>query len=384
MLAVLAGFAIALLTGEGASTLAGRLGADYPAFYAAGNIIAKGDWDKLYNSEYQAKLQSDFFPGQSHVFLPFAYPPFVAAAYYPFSLVNYRLSYTLNTIFMFAAVFLSIWLLSPIHHLIRENYVFFAAVALSFYPMFRAVLNGQNTALTFLLITLTWRASLAKRDVLAGIALGLLLFKPQFALPLIGLYIISGRLRVGLGTLFTAFILYIISAVISGPGWIIEWYNYASWLQAEDAGINFDKAISWIGFLQAVMGWKNNAAIVIGWAMSLATTVFLVFIWVRGGRGGDLTAKLGISVAALVLIPPHVNFYDMGIVLFACMSSAPADRDMPWMPLGLLWILGFTQVFSSYLGFSLLFPVALLIFLLSIKYLAQSAAQSMDFLDPST
>ena len=52
-----AAFIIAALSGRGASTLTGRLGGDYPAFYSAGRIIAEGNWKDLYNLSKQARLK---------------------------------------------------------------------------------------------------------------------------------------------------------------------------------------------------------------------------------------------------------------------------------------------------------------------------------------
>ena len=41
-------------------------------------------------------------------FLPFAYPPFVAIAYYPLGLLNYRLSFFLHTLLMIGTIALAV------------------------------------------------------------------------------------------------------------------------------------------------------------------------------------------------------------------------------------------------------------------------------------
>jgi hypothetical protein len=51
--------------------------------------------------------------------------------------------------------------------------------------IFRAIFASQNTIITMLLIALSWRAIGKKNDCVARIFCGLMLFKPQFALPLI-------------------------------------------------------------------------------------------------------------------------------------------------------------------------------------------------------
>lgn len=373
LFALAAGFFIAIFVGQGASTLTGRLGGDYPAFYGAGRLIAQGDWNNLYNLGKQTELQKDLYPGEDNVLMPFPYPPFLAVAYYPLALIPYRISYFVHTIFMVAVLFTAILLLCPIHEQIRQNYLFVACIALSFYPMFRAILGGQNTAITFLLIVLSWRAVLAKKELLAGMILGLLLFKPQFGIPLIGLYVISGRWLVGVGSLFISLILYGIGVLVSGPMWVQSWYHFTTWLAQADAGINYDKAISWVGFFQATLGWKNSVSLLIGWLMSMVTLGVVAVIWVTGGRRADMTAQLAVAMPALVLMPPHVNYYDVSLVLFTYMAIIGTNKTKPWVPLGFVWILGFSQPFSSLLGFSPLFILSLAAMVTSLFFFGKSA-----------
>jgi hypothetical protein len=149
-----------------------------------------------------------YFKQTKNGFLAFSYPPFVALAYYPLSLFGYRISYIIHSLLMVSALVLTIQLIRPFNPLIDQYKLSALALSLSFYPLFRAIWGGQNTAVILLLIVGTWRMALAHREWLAGIILGLLLFKPQFAIPLIGLFVLSGRWRVGLGSALTAVVLY--------------------------------------------------------------------------------------------------------------------------------------------------------------------------------
>ena len=67
------------------------------------------------------------------------------------------------------------------------------ALALTSFPFFWSVFNGQNTTLSLLLIVACFYNMMNGRNILAGIFLGLLFFKPQFAFPLAGLFLLSGR-----------------------------------------------------------------------------------------------------------------------------------------------------------------------------------------------
>jgi hypothetical protein len=349
------------------------LGGDYPAFYGAGRIIAHGNWHNLFNPEEQIKTQKDLYPNEINVFMPFPYPPFVAVAYYPLALMPYRLSYVIHTIIMIAAIFLTVYLLRPLHDQVRKNYLFFVCVILSFYPMLRAILGGQNTSITLLLVALSWRLAIGNKDLLAGVILGLLLFKPQFGLLFGGLYMLSGRWAASIGILVSAIVLYGIGTLISGPMWISHWYQFSVWLSQADAAINYDKAVSWLGFCQAVIGWNNHLALFIGWAMSAVMLVTSSLVWLIGGRRADLTAQTAIGTTALLLIPPHVNYYDVSLALFTCLTMAGKIAKGSWFPLWFLWILGFTQLLSGLLSFSPLFIVSLSTLILSFFILGRSA-----------
>ena len=62
-------------------TISGRLGADYPAFYAAGRMVSKGELKEIYNPELQAAEQK-YLMGNEIGYLPFGYPPYVALFYW--------------------------------------------------------------------------------------------------------------------------------------------------------------------------------------------------------------------------------------------------------------------------------------------------------------
>jgi len=57
LFALAVAFVAILLSGSGTTSLTGRIGGDYPAFYAAGQIIADGKADSLYSPSLQRDYQ---------------------------------------------------------------------------------------------------------------------------------------------------------------------------------------------------------------------------------------------------------------------------------------------------------------------------------------
>ena len=345
-------FLIAVFGGKDVSTLSGRLGGDYPAFYGAGRIIAEGDWKNLYSVPQQIEVQKALFVNGDTGLLPFSYPPFVALAYYPLSLVSYRISFLIHTLLMVGALILTIQLIRPFNAAIDRYHLSALVLALSFYPLFRAVFGGQNTAFLLLLTVGSWRAVSARREWCGGLVLGLLLFKPQFGIPLIGLYVLSGRWRVGLASVLTAVILYTLSSWVSGPLWVVPWAKFTWWFSQVDAGVNSTNSISWLGFLEAIWGTNSQAALILGWGMILLTALGLALLWIIRGRRANLTALLSITMPALVLLPPHVMYYDMSLVLFSYAAIVTMDSEKLLPIIGGIWLLSFSQILAKIIGFS--------------------------------
>ncbi len=381
--AIAIAFIIAVFSGNGASIISGRIGGDYAAFYGAGRIIAEGNFEELYNWKRQLDSQEGLFRGDEKSFLPFMNPPYVALAYLPLSLLPYRLSYVIHTLLMVGGLLMTLRLLRPLNAQIEQHYLCAFTLLLLFFPILRSVIGGQNTALTLLLIASSWRAVEDQYEFWAGFFLGLLLFKPHFALPLIGVYVLSGRWRVGITSGITAFFLYIIGILIQGPKWITIWFNYADWVIHASAGFEAEKAISWLEFFKALLGVNSIFASIIGWTMSLGTVLGISWIWYVGGRRANLAAQIGIAVPCLLLIPPHVYYYDAGLLFFtyAVLTAKLLKRKAELV--GIVWFFSFSQVLSSLLGISPLFLVTVFTGVLAINVLGRMPTHQTDSENPS-
>ncbi len=370
--AVAIAFVIVLTTGSGSRTLTGRVGADYPAFYSAGQIIAAGEAPALYSAQKQHQYQKTLLGDESGL-LPFAYPPFVALAYAPLSQLPFRWSYAVHTLLMITALCFACRLMQRIYPEVLHSLYFWVFFALTYYPMFRSVFGGQNTALSLLLIVLCWHRVITARQIEAGLYLGLLMFKPQFAVPLAGLFLLSGRWRVCAGAAAGALALYALGALVSGPNWPLIWIDAASRFAALDAAANSANAISWLGFSEAVLGPGNPAALTLGWGLTALTILAISAIWWAGGRRADIGAQMALAAICLVLISPHTMYYDMGLILITfAVLLGPPYRTKPGVVAG-LWAMGLVQVLSPLAGFSVGFPALLFALCFAIARLGHAA-----------
>jgi Glycosyltransferase family 87 len=361
------GFLASLMSGDGASTIGGRLGADYPAFYAAGRIIVEGDGRDLYRWERQLLAQQGLFPPQENLFMPFPYPAFVAVAYSPLALLSYRVSYFIHTMFMSGALLLALWAMRPMSTAIAEQSFLVFALLIFYYPLLKSIIGGQNTVITLLLVALLWRAVTDGKDFRAGVCLGLLLFKPQYGLPIIGLFLLSGRWKVVAASALTGLVQWVIGVWISGWGWVSVWVGYANWVARTAANIDKHNGISWIGFLEGILGTESRFGAALAYILAGITVAVTCWVWWRRARRQEFSAQMGIAMGSVLLIPPHAFYYDAGLLAFTWISLISKDWKYKTEIIAGVWILGFSQVLAEWLGFSPIFFVVVFTFIMALR-----------------
>lgn len=358
--AIAAAFAVAfvasLLLGSGASGAAGRLGGDFPAFYGAGTIAADGAWDELYDLDVQLAAQSALFPDGDGDVLYFAYPPHVAALYAPLSALGYRTAYALHSVAMVLATLAGLWILRPCVGLIRRHFELVAIATLLFHPLFRAVSGGQNTGLTLLLVAMVWRGLHDDNDLLVGLAVALVSYKPQIALPLLGLVVLARRWNAVAVTLAGIGGLWAIGAAVMGPGWLSGWWHDVSAFAELDADINGHNAVSWLGVSEAVFGAGTTMARIVAAPLIALTTAALVIVWARRPPVA-LDVRMAAGVIGIIMISPHAMFYDAGLLALCGVIVLDRLGSRAAAPLAVAWCAAWLQLGATAVGVAPVFLV---------------------------
>jgi hypothetical protein len=355
-LAVLVALGVALLvaalSGSGSSTATGRLGGDHVEFYGTGKMVLDGHLDELYEPDAQRAAQEPY-AGDDGGFLFFGYPPHVAVLYAPLAAIPFRLSWVVTTALMVGSAVGGLWLLRPVLPILRAAWWPCVALSLTFVPLFVGVGLGQNTGISLLLIAGAWRLLHDDRDVAAGVALGLLLFKPQLAIPILAFVAVSSRWRaIGTATLVGA-ATWAVNAVILGAGWVSTWLDGLSAFGEIDRASNAANTVSLLGIADTVADGAT-AAKVLAVALDLAIVVAVALLWRRRGRD-DVSGAMAVAVPAAVLLAPHALYYDAGlVVLTGLVVLGRAPRSLP--PVLGAWFLGLGQVAAATIGLT---PVVL-------------------------
>lgn len=148
--------------------------------------------------------------------IAFLYLPGFAWIYWPLAQMPLMIALVVEEVAMVLLFAIAAALIARIYRFP----LYFALVAVfAWGPALSAVLDGQNTGLGLMLSLAAILALLAQRDELAGLAIGLLLFKPTEALPLILLLALRRKWRALLAVLACAVGWYFSSVAATGGDW---------------------------------------------------------------------------------------------------------------------------------------------------------------------
>jgi hypothetical protein len=179
---------LSLLLGTGKFDMAGQVtGTDYVQFYAAGTTLQRGEGVRLYDFEYQKKIEQDIVGktfGGHHAFIT---PPFYAWIFVPLSLLPYVWSFAIWSLLGLACLWVSL------HWIDASQPRHWFGWALVWFPVFASISFGQNSLLSLGVLSLTYLLWCRERRWLAGLVCSLLLYKPQLALGVGFLWLLEWR-----------------------------------------------------------------------------------------------------------------------------------------------------------------------------------------------
>ena len=345
-------FAIAFLTaltwgvtqylGPGMTNLTGAiLGGDFLGFYTGGKFYLAGRMADLYNlNAILAFQESIVYPLRYTKVHHFLYPPFTAAFYSLFSRAGYLEGLTLwlalGLTLLFASVCLVRSELEPLH-IYSPARLFLGSFL--FVPTLQWLINGQNTALSLFLYVAFFVMLRRGRDLSAGFALGLMLYKPQLALALGLVLLLKQRWRAIVGVVLGS-LAWIITGILTSAA---AMKNYLEIMHLLPNYLRFNPAIetgtipspwavnSFFGFATLLLDniWVTGANILF-LLLSIGGILALIFIWrgiawKPGNREWDLS--MAGTVVLGLLLSPHLHIYDLMLILlpFAIILSYYAD-----------------------------------------------------------
>lgn len=320
-----------LAAGRGVPVLK-AVGADFAAFYTGGRLFLEGRMADLYDYSVQKALQETLIaPYITDAVLPFINPPFTVVLYAPFAWGSYETGKLLWWVGGLLTLTLSL-------HLLRQELWRFGGpstgrslwISFLFFPTLAWFLYAQNTHLTLLVYTLTFLLLRRGRDLAAGAALGLLLYKPQLAIGLAVVLLVQRRWRALLGGALSVGLWLALGFALSQEA-MLEYADLSPGLVQLQLSVSTPTAKAWavhtlygFGLLLLDGIWPAGASglgsvLMVG-GMLLVAGWWRKAPWRTDTREWDL--RMAATFALGLLISPYLFLYDLLLLL---------------LPLAILW-----------------------------------------------
>lgn len=260
-------------------------GIDFHTYEAAGLVGIHQGWAHLYDQGLVKLAQLQLVPAQRTQ--PFLSPPPVAWITAPFSALPYWLAlaaWTLITLGAFAVALA--------YSTSYRGWARLIAVGVALVPwwVLHAVGVGQVVPLVAAGILVAWRLLRDRRDVLGGLALGVILLKPNTAMFVPWVLLATGRLRTFVSWLAVAAAVVAISVATLGSGGVSAYFGDLGHLPSGANALTLNGTFGLTGGIAAavrliivvaafVTAYKLRAspgmAIVLGALASLITAPYL-------------------------------------------------------------------------------------------------------------
>jgi hypothetical protein len=338
------------------------LGTDFSNVYAAGQLTWQGRPADAYDPPLQHAAEKAAFGGREVPFYGWHYPPFFLAIAFLVAAVPYAWGLSIWLAAGFAAYLTAMRAILP-----RPEALLIAA---AFPAVFVNIGHGHNGFLTTALLGGALHL-LDRRPWLAGVLIGLLIYKPQFGV-LIPVALLAGARWNTIGAaMATVMGLLALSFVTLGGG---VWHAFADSMTftqtvvLEQGGTGWEKIQS---IFSAVRMWGGSVQLAYAVQITLTVTLAASLAWLWHSDAA-FELKAAALAAGSLLATPYVLDYDLvvlgiAIAYFARLGLNNGFRAYEISLLAAAWIApllsrGVAQVTAIPLG--LLVLLALYVFIL--------------------
>lgn len=305
---------------------------DFLPSYISAQLIAQGRASELYNQQVTAAAMRSLVPPIGdrepthpvlrNLVLPNLYGPQVGLFFTPLTRFSFpvaaRIWVAASLLIFFASVY-SVWKSCAA---LRPHFGMVAISALAFPPLFHFFMRGQNSALVLTCFTAAFLAFRADRTWLAGIALGFLIFKPQFlvAIPLV--LLLSHAWKPLTGLLLAAGAQLAFARIYFGPT-VMHAYFGTLWHMSGVIGAS-ELSLAPIQMHSLRSFWtllipSPQLALVLYILCSIVTVILAAAVW---ESSAPLSLRFSALTLAAVLVNPHLFVYDLLVLAPALLLLA--------------------------------------------------------------
>lgn len=303
------------------------IGVDFHTYVAAGQVGVEQGWSHIYDKVMVDVEQVELSP--SHIVQPFLSPPTVAYVAAPLGYLRYDVAY-----FVWAVLLLAVFAAALAWSGLSTGLSKWIAVigALSPWWVMHAVNVGQIVPIGAAGCVIAWRLMRERRDVLAGLALATILFKPNNAILVPFALLFATRFRLFASWAGAAVLVSIVELLTVGAGGLSD---YVTQLRgplppgADD--ITLHGALAVTGTFAAVLRIMIIGGVLAG-AHRMRTSPGLV---------------IPLAIVGSLLISPYLHASDLAMLAAAGFMAWEEKPSLAWrVPLIATWVAASPFVFD--------------------------------------
>jgi len=282
-------------------------GTDFVHFYVTGSLVHEGRWEQLYDARAQFERASTIAPGSPDtVFIPIESPQ-TALLFAPLAAYPYPVALALwlaAILLLYALCCVMLWTLCDALHVHR----FIVVTSCAAFPgLYSVVLHGQLSCLALACVTVALVALRRGWPIIAGLALGMLVFKPHWVVAAGAVFLFAREWRVVAGIVFGAVGQLALTSLVVGAQ-VMTAYGQALRSLPRIADMLEPRPGDSLRSLFKLIAPSPTFASILYGASALATVVVVSMIW---RSRGSVDIRHAALVLAVVLISPHVGPYDL-------------------------------------------------------------------------
>lgn len=295
------------------------IGGDLISFYTAGTLLLHGQGASLYDLKLQYDTQHVLIGNpEAQSLCSYVNPPLLAIVMAPLALLPLKAAFVGYSMLAFAAFWGGMWLLRSELRIVREHWVAAVGLGFLFPPFCVSITGGQNTALSFLLISGLYVFLRRGRVIAAGVMLGLLSYKPQLGFLIGVLLLVRGEWRVASVAALTVAAHFVGGALVCGWDWPVKLQQTLQNYWPLEHQFNGFKSIALLGACQFMLPeewWR-----LVGGGISAALALGAAVLWRRTPiENARFPALYAATVALTLTVSPHTVWYDAGLLLVPCL-----------------------------------------------------------------
>lgn len=287
-------------------------GTDFLHFYTLGTLAIERRGADLYNIDTQAALAAQRVPAAAGIrYLPL-YPSQVSLVFVPFAWLFYPWAlalWWLCSALIYALSCYAVWRSCP--NLINHGLTV-AILAAGFPGFFNLIAWGQTSALALACFTVFFFLMRQKRDFLAGLVLGCLIFKPQLGLAAGILFVLLGAWKIVIGAILSAVAQLSIGVLYYGitplRTWLSMLWNLPALSTLLEPKLYQTHCLR--SFWSMLIPWSSVSIAL--YVISAGVVMLWTILFWRRSR--DWALRFSLLLLATVLVAPHLTVYDLVIL----------------------------------------------------------------------